>query len=356
VEDNAYARAVGARWLISAVARIYQPGAKADCCLILEGPQGIRKSTALRTLAGEYFTDELADLNSKDAALQTRGVWIIELSELDTLARSEIAVIKAFMSRTSDRFRPPYGKRLIESPRQCVFAGTVNHHDYLKDDSGGRRFWPVQCGRIDVGQLERDRDQLWAEARAKYIGGALWWLETAELVEAAEQEQTERYEEDPWTEVIAEWAEVRETVALSEILENCLAKPRGAMDAGGQEPGRTLFAEAEVGALPRSAGAATGVAVSQGEPMTCSQCSQSVPSRVPSSKLQKRNDVPSVPGLSASQKILREFTQGFSEPTGNSGNTGNRPSNESVTVFPVGFQYWEQLGTLVACALACAVF
>jgi hypothetical protein len=122
--DSAYVRAVGARWLISAVARICLPGAKADCCLILEGPQGIRKSTALRTLAGEYFTDELADLNSKDAALQTRGVWIIELSELDTLVRSEIAAIKAFMSRSSDRFRPPYGRRLIESPRQCVFAGT----------------------------------------------------------------------------------------------------------------------------------------------------------------------------------------------------------------------------------------
>jgi predicted P-loop ATPase len=225
-EDSAYVRAVGARWLISAVARIYQPGAKADCCLILEGPQGIRKSTALRTVAGEYFTDELADLNSKDAALQTRGVWIIELSELDTLARSEIAAIKAFMSRSSDRFRPPYGRRLIESPRQCVFAGTVNHHDYLKDDSGGRRFWPVQCGRIDVGRLEQDRDQLWAEAKAKYAGGAIWWLETAELVAAAEQQQAERYEEDPWTEVIASWTEVRETVALSEILENCLAKPR----------------------------------------------------------------------------------------------------------------------------------
>jgi predicted P-loop ATPase len=226
VKDTSYARAVGARWLISAVARIYQPGAKADCCLILEGPQGIRKSTALRTLAGQFFTDELADLNSKDAALQTRGVWIIELSELDTLARCEIAAIKAFMSRTSDRFRPPYGKRLIESPRQCVFAGTVNHYDYLKDDSGGRRFWPVQCGRIDVESLERDRDQLWAEARGKYADGAIWWLETAELVDAAEQEQGERYEEDPWTEVIAAWAVVRETVAVSEVLENCLAKPR----------------------------------------------------------------------------------------------------------------------------------
>jgi hypothetical protein len=82
-EDTEYARAIGSRWLISAVARIFRPGAKADCCLILEGPQGIRKSTALRTLAGEFFTDELADLGSKDAAMQTRGVWIIELSELD---------------------------------------------------------------------------------------------------------------------------------------------------------------------------------------------------------------------------------------------------------------------------------
>src|SRR5690242_11964880 len=108
VEDTEYSRAVGSRWLISAVARIYRPGAKADCCLILEGPQGIRKSTALRTLAGEYFTDELADLGSKDAAMQTRGVWIIELSELDSLSNSDVARIKAFISRTTDRFRPPY--------------------------------------------------------------------------------------------------------------------------------------------------------------------------------------------------------------------------------------------------------
>lgn len=109
VADTAYARAVGARWLISVIARIYRPGVKADCCLILEGPQGTRKSTALKTLAGPYFTDELADLGSKDSALQTRGVWIIELSELDTLSRSEVSRIKAFMSRTTDRFRPPYG-------------------------------------------------------------------------------------------------------------------------------------------------------------------------------------------------------------------------------------------------------
>jgi len=165
VEDTAYVRAVGARWLISAVARIYQPGVKADCRLILEGPQGTRKSTALKTLAGSHFTDELADLGSKDSALQTRGVWIIELSELDTLSRSEVSRIKAFMSRTTDRFRPPYGKRLMESPRQCVFAGTVNHSSYLRDDTGGPRFWPVACGSINIDRLARDRDQFWARRR-----------------------------------------------------------------------------------------------------------------------------------------------------------------------------------------------
>jgi len=80
--------------------------------------------------------------------MQTRGGWIIELSELDSLSRTDVARIKAFMSRTQDRFRPPYGMRLVESPRQCVFAGTVNHGTYLRDETGGRRFWPVGWGRI----------------------------------------------------------------------------------------------------------------------------------------------------------------------------------------------------------------
>ena len=224
--DTEYPRAVGSRWLISAVARIFQPGAKADCCLILEGPQGIRKSTALRTLAGEYFTDELADLGSKDAAMQTRGAWIIELSELDSLSHSEVARIKAFMSRTTDRFRPPYGMRLVESPRQCVFAGTVNHSTYLRDETGGRRFWPLACGRIDVDALACDRDQLWAEAKARFDAGSVWWLDTAELIQLASDQQVDRYEGDPWEEVIAPWVETRSSVSISEVLEKCLSKPQ----------------------------------------------------------------------------------------------------------------------------------
>ncbi|MBZ5620768.1 MAG: DUF3854 domain-containing protein [Acidobacteriia bacterium] len=225
-EDTEYSRAVGSRWLISAVARIFRPGAKADCCLILEGPQGIRKSTALRTVAGEYFTDELADLGSKDAAMQTRGVWIIELSELDNLNHAEVARIKAFMSRTTDRFRPPYGMRLVESPRQCVFAGTVNHATYLRDETGGRRFWPIACGRIDIHALVGNRDQLWAEAKVRFESGAVWWLDTPDLVQLASDQQEARYEGDPWEEVIGPWLESKESTTISEVLEKCINKPQ----------------------------------------------------------------------------------------------------------------------------------
>jgi hypothetical protein len=223
-DDNDYIRAVGSRWLISA--GIFRPGAKADCCLILEGPQGIRKSTALRTIAGEYFTDELADLGSKDAAMQTRGVWIIELSELENLSHAEVARIKAFMSRTTDRFRPPYGMRLVESPRQCVFAGTVNHGSYLRDETGGRRFWQVVCERIDVDGLAGVRDQLWAEARVRFESGCPWWLDTPDLVQLASDQQEARYEGDPWEEVIGPWLENKQSTAISEVLEKCLSKPQ----------------------------------------------------------------------------------------------------------------------------------
>ena len=123
VEQSKVSCAFGARWLISAVARIMQPGCKVDCSLILEGAQGIGKSRALKTLAGEFFTDSMPDLHSKDAAVQLAGVWIVELAELDTLGRAESATIKAFMSRQTDRFRAPYAKRAEDAKRQCVFSG-----------------------------------------------------------------------------------------------------------------------------------------------------------------------------------------------------------------------------------------
>ncbi len=226
VEPSPYAAAVGSRWMISAVARVFEPGCKADCCLILEGEQGIKKSTALRTLSEPWFTDEIADLGSKDAALQTRGVWVIEIAELESLSRAEVGKIKAFMSRSTDRFRPPYGKRPIQSSRQCIFAGSVNHGAYLRDETGGRRFWPVNCPApvIDVDGLAAVRDQLWAEATSLYFDGKPWWLDSVKLNRDAAEEQADRYDGDPWDDLILDWATGRDSVDITDILKNCIEK------------------------------------------------------------------------------------------------------------------------------------
>ncbi|ODU62475.1 MAG: P-loop ATPase [Acetobacteraceae bacterium SCN 69-10] len=205
-EDTKLHRAMGAMWMISAVARIMRPGVKADHMLILEGPQGIRKSTALKVLASDaWFTDELAELGSKDAAQQMRGVWIIEMAELDAIGRAEVSRIKAFLTRTTDRYRPPYERYLVTVPRQCVFAGSVNPDTYLRDETGNRRFWPVRCGEIDLDSLRRDRDQLWAEAVVRFNAGATWWLEDRDLVGHAAAAQEARVQTDAWDSLIERW-------------------------------------------------------------------------------------------------------------------------------------------------------
>ena len=210
-EQTDYLAAVGRAWMISAVARVMEPGCKADHMLILEGPQGLKKSTAIKALAGEdWFTDEIAEFGSKDAAMQIRGVWIVEIAELDAMSKSEATRVKAFLTRTTDRFRPPYGARMITSARECIFAGTTNEMDYFRDASGARRFWPVECGpKIDLQGLRADRDQLWAEAVSLYNDGAPWWITSADIADEAREEQRSRYEEDPWTPRIMEWIDER---------------------------------------------------------------------------------------------------------------------------------------------------
>jgi predicted P-loop ATPase len=202
-----YDRAVFPRWMISAVARIFKPGCKADCAIILEGDQGIGKSTALRTLAVriEWFTDEIEELGSKDAAIQIRGIWILELAELDSMARSEVGRTKAFMSRTDDRFRPPYGKLPITVKRQVVFAGSVNDEEYLRDPTGGRRWWPLKCMKFNIEALRRDVEQLWAEAVALYEAGEPWHLDDPKLIALAGLEQDDRYIADAFETEIAAW-------------------------------------------------------------------------------------------------------------------------------------------------------
>lgn len=217
-----YAEVVGERFLISAVARVLKPGCKVDHTLVLEGAQGIGKSTAARILAGdEYFTDQLSDMGSKDCSMQIRGCWVVELSELEALNRVEMGRAKRFLSQQLERFRLPYGHRLVRVPRQCVFIGTTNSDAWLKDETGGRRFWPVRCRWINIEALSRDRDQLWAEAAHKFKAGAKWWLDEAELVKEATEEQRGRYVEDPWHARVLRYAD-----AEASLLDQC-GKPRG---------------------------------------------------------------------------------------------------------------------------------
>ena len=204
VARTVYSRAVGRKWMISAVARAYRPGCKVDHVLILEGKQGKGKSTLLSILANPWFGDELDIMGTKDAAMQTDGVWVIEIAELDSLRHSDLSRTKAFVTRTTDRFRPPYGRFVEERPRGCVFAGSVNDSQYLRDDSGGRRFWPVFCTDIDIDGALKTRDQLWAEATVAYRAGEDWWLSGEDEIAESEKEQDRRFQEDAWEERIAE--------------------------------------------------------------------------------------------------------------------------------------------------------
>lgn len=216
--DDKYVANVGSSFMIGGVARVFNPGCKHDHVPIIEGPQGIGKSRALKILFGDFFCDEIGDLGSKDAAMQLPGVWGFELAELDAYSRAEAGRIKAWVSRTTDRFRPPYGTRVIELPRGCVFVGTTNNDSYLKDETGNRRFWPVRASRIDLAALERDRDQLWAEAYRLYTGDAPWWFINKEVVQQARQEQADRLIDDPWDPLIADYLATRTEVSVAEVL------------------------------------------------------------------------------------------------------------------------------------------
>ena len=220
--DSVYHSDIGRCSLIAAIARIHRPGCKVDTIPILEGAQGLGKSTALRILFEPWFSDELADLGSKDAAMQLRGAWLIEISELDAMSRSDVGRIKAFASRTVDRFRPPYGSRVIESPRSCVFWGTTNSDNYLKDETGGRRFWPIKTASIDATGLRETRDQLWAEAQSRFKAGEPWWLQSPEVQKAAIEEQQARYVGDPWDLIISEYLATRSEVSIDEILTSVI--------------------------------------------------------------------------------------------------------------------------------------
>jgi predicted P-loop ATPase len=219
--DDKYSRAAGLKFLIGAVARVMRPGCKMDNVLILEGDQGRWKSTALATLAGEWFGDTPFTIGDKDSFLVTRGHLIYELAELDGFSRAESSRAKAFFSSRYDTYVPKYVAWAVKMPRQCVFAGTVNHGTYLRDTTGNRRYWPVKIQRAQIDELARDRNQIWAEALHCFSQGERWWIEDADR-NLFEPEQAMREPTDAFEELLAIGLAGEARTTMTYILEQVL--------------------------------------------------------------------------------------------------------------------------------------
>lgn len=189
-----------AKWLISAVARTYEPGSKVDTMFVFVGAQGLRKTSFFESLVPwpALFANHLARSNEKDSLLALRGPVIIEDGEMSMYGKREISSLKEFLTVCIDRYRAPYGRRSEDYPRRCVFCGSTNEDTFLRDVTGGRRFWPVKVyDHLDVSGLVKIREQLWAEARTRYEQGEPWWLER-DTERAAENRQESCREEDAW--------------------------------------------------------------------------------------------------------------------------------------------------------------
>ncbi len=234
-EDTALVRAILQCWLVAAVARAYEPGCKVDTMPVLVGEQNLGKSRSIRALAGDWFSDTPIVIGTKDAFSQCRQAWIHEWPELESIRRArDLEAVKAFLSSAADIYRPAYGHYDVRVLRSSIFVGTTNQREFLADETGNRRFWPITVPRrIDVAAIAAMRDQLWAEAVALYRAGERWYLsdereEELTLVHKAHEIH------DAWEEPIADYLRLptRNEVTTAEVLETALRKPTGQWSTG----------------------------------------------------------------------------------------------------------------------------
>lgn len=212
--DNEYVRAVTRKLLCAAVKRVQQPGCKFDTMLVLNGPQGVGKSTLIAKLAGEWFSDSLhlSDTKDKTAAEKLQGYWILEIGELAGLRKAEVETLRSFLSRQNDVYRAAFGRRATQHPRQCVFIGTTNaENGYLRDTTGNRRFWPVQVngkGKKHSWELTNEEvSQIWAEVLHYVKQGEKLYLDASQVA-LAQDEQREAMEADEREGLVKEYLDL----------------------------------------------------------------------------------------------------------------------------------------------------
>jgi predicted P-loop ATPase len=225
--SSEYTYGVSQSFWVSMIARIFQPGCKCDTMVILQGPQGIKKSSAMEAIGGPWYVDCNARMSDgKDFFLVLRGKFLIELSELDSFRNAEQTRIKQVLSCRNDVYRVPYGHRTLEHPRSCVFVGTTNAAKPGRDVTGSRRFYYLHCRGIDLDAIRADREQLFAEAYHRYRGGERWWAMVDEEVAGAEAE--ERREVDVWEDALYNYvnglgeAPKKDSATAMELLERAL--------------------------------------------------------------------------------------------------------------------------------------
>jgi len=229
-QDSPYVRAVGRNFWIGMIARIFQPGCQLDNMVVLEGAQGIGKTRALRIMGGNWYTEAHESVTNKDFFMVLDGKLIVEIAELDSFSRAEVTRIKQVVSCTTDRYRAPYARSVEDHPRSSIFVGTTNEQAYLRDNTGGRRFWPIGCGAIDHALLAQHRDQLYAEAVHRYKAGETWYEMPPDYTA---QQQEQRRQVDEWEPVIETWLKNQlaiEHVSIRDIAVECLKIEIGKLD------------------------------------------------------------------------------------------------------------------------------
>jgi len=225
VDRTAYSQAVSRNFWRSMVARAVNPGCKVDTMVILEGKQGAKKSTALSEIAGPaWHTESTESITTKDFYLCLQGKLLVEIAELDSFGKNESTKIKQVISNCNDTYRTPYGRVAEDHPRQCVFAGTTNEKHYLRDATGGRRFWPLRVGEVSLDAIRDMREQCFAEAYSEILGGCTWWDMP---VEETLKEQVDRQTVDIWEDMIYGVVRHREEAPLypDEIYTDMLGIP-----------------------------------------------------------------------------------------------------------------------------------